>query len=136
MNIDSEFEPLTVYHYDVSPGLDVLIRHVLETIPDSYTEGFPSFSVFEFPTHHGAKVEDADVGDGKIYCDPRLLSMPRNVAVGTLAHEFAHLFLRHPNVGDLDDEWEADALASKWGFAEEVKAMRQYIGPPTDQQGG
>jgi len=102
-------------------------------IPDSYTEEFPLFSVFE-----AYSPWDAHVEEGKIFCDPKLLNMPRDVAIGALAHEFAHLFLRHGmgGKGDLRKEHEADALACQWRFTEEVKAMRQYFGPPTDQQGG
>ena len=134
MQIDSELEPLTVYNYDLSPRLDILIRQVLETIPDSYTEDFPSFSVFEAPTALHACVQDADVGDAKVYFDPSLLDMPGDVAIGILAHEFAHLFLRHRGRGGLREDWEADALASRWGFTEQIKAMRQQIDPPTDSQ--
>ena len=134
MKIDRELKQLMVYQYDVSPRLDALIRHVLNTIPASYRKDFPSSSVFEYPIRLGAKVEDADVGDGKIYCNPSLLDMPGDVAIGILAHEFAHLFLRHPSEGGLRDDWEADALASKWGFTEEIKAMRQHEGAPTDSR--
>lgn len=129
MEIDDELEPLTVYHYDVSPLLDVLVRHVLETIPDSYADEFPSFSVFEAHSAWGAHVEE-----GKIFCDSSLLDMPRAIAIGTLAHEFAHLFLRHPVAGGLQDEYKADELACQWGFTEEVRAMRQHLGHPTEER--
>jgi len=116
MQINKELEPLTVYDYDISPGLDILVRHVLVTIPDSYTEEFPSFPVFEAHSPWGAHVEE-----GKVFCDLSLLDMPRDVAIGTLAHEFAHLFLRHTGKGSVRDEWEADALASKWGSQKKSK---------------
>ena len=111
--------------------MDYLVRHVLLVIPDSYAEEFPSFSVFEAHSPWGAHVEKGGEGDGTIYCDSSLLSLPIDVAVGILAHEFAHLFLRHCGKGGLSDEWEADALASKWGFTEQIKVMRQHIGSPT-----
>jgi hypothetical protein len=134
MNIDSELEPLTVYQYQVSAAMDSIVRHILATIPDSYTEEFPSFSVFETRSSWEAHVEqDGDAG-GIIYCDSSLLQFPRDVTVGILAHEFAHLFLRHDGKGGLHDEWEADALASKWGFTKEIKTMRQQMDPPTDDQ--
>ena len=107
---------------------------MLEDILNSYTEQFPSFLIFEANSPWGAHAEDADSKEGKIFCAPSLLDMPKDVAIGTLAHEFAHLFLRHPSEGGLRDDWEADALASKWGFTEEIKAMRQYVGPPTDSR--
>ena len=65
-------------------------------------------------------------------CDQSLLDIPRNVAIGILAHEFAHLFLGHPVTGGLQDEYQADGLACQWGFTEEVRALRQHLGPPTD----
>ncbi len=132
MNIDRELEPLTVYQYEVSAAMDSLVRHVLAVIPDSYAEDFPSFSVFEAPSLEGARVEKGGEGDGTIYLDSSLLQFPIDIAVGILAHEFAHLFLRHDGKGGLSDEREAGALASKWGFTEQIKAARQHIGPPTD----
>ena len=132
MNIDRKLEPLTVYQYMVSAAMDSLVRHVLAVIPDSYAEEFPSFSVFEAPSPWGAHVEEGGEGEGTIYCDSSLLRLSSDVTIGTLAHEFAHLFLRHHGLGGLREDWEADALASKWGFTEQIKAMRQHIGPPTD----
>jgi len=77
MNINSDLEPLTVYHYEVSPTLDDLVKHVLAVIPDSYAEEFPSFSVFESYSPWGAHVEE-----GKIFCDSSLLGLPRTLRLG------------------------------------------------------
>ena len=129
MDLNAELEPLTVYSYKVSPAMDSLVRHVLKTIPDCYTEEFPSFSVFETYNRFGAHCEP----EGNIFCDPSLLNLPRDVATGTLAHEFAHLFLRHTGEGGLHDEHEADALACRWGFEKEIEALREHFGPPTEQ---
>lgn len=129
MDIYSELEPLTVYNYDVSPAIDSLVRHVLKVIPDDYTEGFPSLSVFETYSCWGAHVEE-----GKVMCSPSLLEMPRDIAIGILAHEFAHVFLEHTGKGGLQEEHDADELTCKWGFAEEVRVMRQHLGPPTDMR--
>ena len=128
MNIDNELEPLTVYNYDVSPEMDRLVRHILKMIPDCYTEEFPSFSVSETYSPWGAHVEE----DGKIFCDPNLLNLPYDAAIGTLVHEFAHIFLRHTGKGGLGDEHEADALACHWGFKKQIEAMRKHCGPPTE----
>lgn len=130
MHIDSELEPLTVYNYEVFPAMDNLVRHVLEVIPDSYTEEFPSFSVFE----RAYSPWDAYVEEEKVFCNPSLLDMPQDVAIGTLAHEFAHLFLRHTGEGGLREDYEADGLAHQWGFAEQIRAMRNIAGPPTLEQ--
>jgi len=127
MNIDDELEPLTVYNYDVSPAMNHLIRHVLKRIPDHYAGDFPSFSVFEAHSPWGAHVDP----EGIIFCDPSLLNLPWGVAIGTLVHEFAHVFLGHTGKGGLADEREADALARRWGFSKEVDAMRKLYGPPT-----
>ena len=129
MNIDNELEPLTVYNYEVSPDMDRLVRCVLKMIPDYYTEDFPSFSIFETRSSWGAHVES----EGKIFCDPSLLNQPRDVAIGTLAHEFAHVFLRQTGNGGLKDEHEVDALACRWGFKKQIEALRDYIGPPTER---
>lgn len=108
--------------------MDRLVRSVLEFIPNKYADKFPSFSVFEFHSPWDAHVEP----EGSVFLDPSLLNLPRNIAVGIIAHEFAHIFLGHTGKGGLHDKREADALASKWGSTEEVKAMRQHLGPPTD----
>jgi hypothetical protein len=113
--------PMSANTRSLSPGLDILVRHVLMTIPESYKEEFPPFSVFEAGSPCGAHVEEA-----KVFCDPSLLDMPRDAAVGKLAHEFANLFLKHTGKGGVFDEQEVDALASKWGFTEEIESMRAY----------
>lgn len=126
MDIDDDLEPLPYCSYEVSPALDELIKFILKTIPDEHTYEFPSFSVFE---HDSSWI--AHVDDGRIICSPSLLNMPRHVAIGILAHEFAHVFLGHTGEGGLENEYEADKLASEWGFAAEVKMMRERLGPPT-----
>jgi hypothetical protein len=74
MDINSKLEPLTVYNYEVSSGMDTLVRCVLKRIPDSYAEQFPSFSVFESHSPWDAHVEREDIEEeGKVFCDPRLL---------------------------------------------------------------
>jgi hypothetical protein len=128
MNLDDELEPLTVYSYKVSAAMDSLVKYVLITvIPDSYTEEFPSFSVFEAHSPWGAHVDEEN-----IYLDPDLLKEPKDVAIGTIAHEFAHLFLGHTGSGSLQQDYEADNLAENWGFKKQIKAMRRCYGPPTD----
>ena len=133
MDFEADWEPLTVYDYEVSPPLDKLIRHVLKIIPNKYLEEFPSFSVSESVSPWSAHVERENIEDeGKITFDPKLLTMPKSVAIGIIAHEFAHLFLGHIGHGGLKDEDAADALASQWGFAKEVKALRRKLGPTTE----
>ncbi len=135
MEFNSKLAPLTVYNYKVSSAMDTLVRYVLKRIPDSYAEEFPSFSVFESHSPWGAHVEREDIEEeGKIFCDPRLVNMAKNVAIGTLAHEFAHLFLGHTGAGSLQGEYQADELACQWGFMDEVKAMRQHFGPPSEER--
>ena len=134
MEIDDELEPLTVYNYEVSPPMHNLVKHVLKAIPDEYTKDFPSFSVFETHSPWGAHVEADGEGGRSIFCDPRLLDSPTDVAIGTLAHEFAHLFLGHTGKGGLQEDYEADELACRWGFSAEAEAMRQHCGPPTDER--
>jgi hypothetical protein len=46
-----------------------------------------------------------------------------------IAHEIAHYRLGHYQVeGSLKEEYEADALAEKWGF--NIKKFRKVCGPP------
>ena len=130
MEIDDELEPLTIFSCEISsPAMGNLVRHVLKVIPDQYAEDFPSFSMFEAHSPWTAYVDD----EGNVFLDPELLTCPTDVAIGTIAHEFAHVCLRHfISQRGLPDEYEADDLACKWGFAQEVEAMRQRYGPPTD----
>jgi len=127
MKIEGDLEPLTVYSYHVSPAMDDLVKNVLKRIPESYTEDFPSFSVSESPSEWGAHVDEENIN-----LDSDLLNEPKDVAIGTIAHEFAHLFLGHAAPGSLQDEYEADTLAKKWGFKKQIKAMRKRYGPPSD----
>jgi hypothetical protein len=107
--------------------MDKLVRYVLKAIPNSYADEFPSFSVFE-----SYSPWDAYVDEGKVFLSPSLINLPKDVAIGTLAHEFAHVFLEHTGMDGLQEDHEADALACQWGFIEEIKAMRQHFGPATD----
>jgi hypothetical protein len=68
-----------------------------------------------------------------IFCDSSLLNLPSDVAIGTLAHEFAHVFLRQTGKRGLRDEREADALASRWGFKKQIEAMRELYVPPAEE---
>lgn len=133
MEIDDELEPFTVHNCKVSPAMYNLVKHILKAIPDEYTEDFPSFSVYEH-SPWGAHIEKDREGEGILFLDPSLLDLPTDVAIGTLAHEFAHLFLGHTGKGGLQEDYEADELACQWGFSAEVEAMRQHYGPPTDEQ--
>lgn len=128
MEIDDKLEPLTVHNYEVSPAMHNLIIHVLKAIPE-YTDDFPSFSVYEH-SPWGADVQK----EGIIFFDPSLLDLPTDIAIGTVAHEFAHLFLGHTGKGGIQEDYEADELACRWGFSAEAEAMRQHEGPPTDKR--
>ncbi len=55
-------------------------------------------------------------------------------AVGTIAHEFAHVYLEHSARRSKDEktgERRADALACKWGFKEEIDESKRG-GPSQD----
>ena len=128
MNINDKLKPLTVNSYEVSSAIDMLIKHVLKVIPNSYADRFPAFSVYESYLHWDSPAEGR-----KLFCDPSLPNMPMDIAVGTLSHKFAHLFLGHDtscSANNLQQEYEADELAREWGFAKEIEAMQRYNSPP------
>ena len=52
-----------------------------------------------------------------------LPSVPDAVARGTIAHEFAHVFLRHYRPSE-QCEREADQTAREWGFTRDIAALR------------
>ena len=135
MRINEKLEPLSVYTYEVSPEIDGLVRRVLTAIPDDCTDDFPPFSVLESHSPWYAHFERHSFEEvGRLYIDPRLLTLPGDVALGLIAREFAHLFLEHTSGGSVEGEYEADDLAIRWGFLEEIKAVRQLLGPPTERR--
>jgi hypothetical protein len=132
MQINDELRPLTVYKYEVSAEMDKLVRQVLLTIPDTYTEDFPSFSVIEALSPGYARFERHSYEEvGRLYFDPDLPSLSSDVAIGLIAHQFARLFIERTPGGYVGGEHAADDLATRWGFRDEIRAMRQIIGPPT-----
>lgn len=70
-----------------------------------------------------------------IYLDPILETDPQERVNYTVAHEFAHVALRHagpidmakemPHYEERPDEWEANRLARSWGFYDPDK-KREY----------
>jgi hypothetical protein len=64
------------------------------------------------------------LGEVIIYLSPSLLNSPQDQIDGSIAYELAHLVLdhaKHQRSGDarvvgLEDETEADRLATSWGF--------------------
>jgi hypothetical protein len=52
------------------------------------------------------------------------LNEPKDVAIGTIAHEFAQLILGHVIPGSLQNEYEAENR----GFKKQIKAMRKRYG--------
>ena len=69
---------------------------------------------------------------------PEIETMSDEALVGAIAHEFAHVFLKHDapplRCEDKEEfmrelnrgEEEADNLAKKWGFGKEIEASRQW----------
>lgn len=115
-----------------------LIDKVLERIPESYEDEFPTFCMYEGPVSYGAYVEE--VGElFHVTFDVATLESESggkdDVKIGVIAHELAHVFLEHPmnpdDAGGLDNEDEADDLASEWGFKDEIIAFRQKLGAAT-----
>lgn len=109
-----------------------LFEFVMQKIPDSYEEEFPCFSVWEGT---GGVGEVAYVDGPDVYFDvDLLLKESKDVTIGTMAHELAHICLKHYGTGSLEDEERANELACQWGFRKEIKAMREKTGPSTEEQ--
>jgi len=112
--------------------LKKLFESVMQKIPDSYEEEFPCFSVWKGA---GGAAMEAYVDGPNIYFNvDLLLKEPKDVTIGTMSHELAHICLRHYGTGGLENEKRADELACQWGFRKEIKAMREKTGPSTEEQ--
>ena len=109
------------------PRLEALVNEVLSAIPEEYEDDFPVFDLRQGLSPWAAHVEP----DGSVTLDPaKLFVDAHDVIIGTIAHELAHVFLRHRAVGghQNEQELEADDLAIKWGFESEVSAMIRAYG--------
>ncbi len=57
-----------------------------------------------------------------------------DVQIGIIAHELAHVYLKHLQDSSVEKGLEcdeADKKASEWGFKKEVETFRNKLGPPT-----
>ena len=124
-------EKLAIIDWHIQdPELEILVKGVIRRIPPTFTDKFPSFSVVQGPSRWGAYVEPME--NLMVLDASKLTAESDDVAAGTVAHEFAHLFLgTAEGGGGLEDEFSADERARTWGFVGEVDAMRRAHGPPT-----
>ncbi len=120
--------------YGHDTRLASLLEDVIRRIPKRVHDEFAFFEVVEGPLPWGAHVDE----NNTVTLDPeKLTTDSRDVALGTIAHELAHVFLDHRARLKLDsrarqeDCGEADARARKWGFSPEITALRGVIGEPT-----
>ena len=114
MDLDRLIKEEDIIDYEVKdPELMELINYVLRKIPDEYEEDFPMFSLYQ------TNIVDAECafvvpGDvDQVFFNADMLEDSSSCRKG------------------LENEEEADALASNWGFAREVKASRRKLGSPT-----
>ena len=140
MDPDRLIKEEDITDYEVKdPKLRKLINYVLRRIPDEYEEDFPMFSLYQTDIIDAecAFVVPGDVDQVFINVDMLEDSACGNddVKIGVIAHELAHVYLKHPHSSSgrkgLENEEAADSLASNWGFAKEVKASRRKLGSPT-----
>jgi hypothetical protein len=105
-----------------------LLWKVVERIPEE-TE-FPFFNIIE---DLNWKLDSSVIPrDWVLIINSKDLNKKgEKTVIGILAHELAHIALRHCKIGRLEEESEADNLACKWSFREEIRVMRKKIGPPT-----
>lgn len=121
---------LTIMALDI-PDIEVrnIFNAVIDRIPDSYGPLFPSFTVIPGPSKMGAHV---DAPSRTLIIEAvKLSQQSQQVALGTIAHELAHVFLGRASEPRLEEEYEADDLARRWGFTSEVNERRKRVGPPS-----
>jgi len=126
-----------ILDFDVTNSLiRELVLEVLSRIPDEYEEKFPSFNIYEYyyrmyKDDAGAYVHDSSA----FFWAERFFKTSdndRDVMIGIVAHEFAHVYCGHKGrTKDLREENEADDRARGWGFESEVNVMREKLGPTT-----
>ena len=132
MTVKSLRELGIILEYNVKDRhLTKLINHVLRRVSSKFEEAYvgnserSSFDIWKGRDKNGA------------YCHPDyILFDPERLdeifgddkgKIGVIAHEFAHMFLDHPNAPDdgrgrISYEEEANKLAAEWGFSKEIEA--------------
>lgn len=96
-------------------------------IPPERTCGFVSpFTVNEYPEKTEGKALTWVPYARVLYLSPRLEKLAWSTALATVAHEVAHIVLRHEVLLVLPDEYKAHEkaaweLAAKWEYGKEVK---------------
>ena len=125
MDIERLKEQAILLDYEVEDDvLKSYIDEVLTRIPSSYIEDFPSFNIY-----NGSSVVAAHVYKDSITFDIAKLYKSsegiKEVIIGVIAHEIAHVFREHGFKASQKDalsfEDDADQLASEWGFEEEIQ---------------
>ena len=117
---------------ELSPYLTDLLTEVMSKINAFIDLDETDFSfLYEGRTSSGEIAEVTE--DGDLYIDTKKLKQigNRNAETALLAHECAHIVLRHyatETIG-LEKEDEADELAASWGF--DITLFRKLCGPAT-----
>ena len=122
------------YYVTWHPRLIPALRDVLARLPESVFEERDIIVVF--PEQHGStaylrNVMVPSASDSMFSVYPvwiivlagYLAESTHKVAVGTIAHEFAHVVLGHRSGGS-NAEDAADTLAIEWGFSDEIEASK------------
>jgi len=127
------------------------IRKVLLAVPeDDYRQLVDSIDLFQWfiphhrvgawiqpfgVTHPGEKIGDIETAPLAVvlYLSPALEDprIDQEVLIGIVAHELAHIVLRHRTITTTDDEYdsqekEANKRLSDWGFSEEWKKALEW----------
>ncbi|KXB07901.1 hypothetical protein AKJ58_01485 [candidate division MSBL1 archaeon SCGC-AAA385D11] len=73
-------------------------------------------------------VNESHVDEDRVYFSTRdFEKLDRTAGLGLVAHEIAHVCLKHGinKEPKMADEKEADSLATRWGFKEEIEKLRK-----------
>ncbi len=112
----------------LSPAMQEVVKPILSVICDNHDGELPDVFIKEEPSSTTAHIDKCD-----IILTPTVLDMPDEVAKGTVAYLVAHAALGHCQLEPDPTQGErAEEQARKWGFDQEIDALRKHSGKMTE----